>query len=77
MNMKKSLIVFLSILFSVGFSNGQGPVKKKKKSTNGNAKSNSTIIVNELEIPSDSIKIVNGRKVYVDKNGVQSLEQVK
>ena len=75
MKMKNLLIVLF--LLSATSSFGQGPVKKQKKSTNGNAKSNTTIIVNDLASPSDSIQIINGRKVYVDKNGVQSLEQVK
>jgi len=75
MNMKKSIIVFLSFLFSVGFSNGQGPVKKKK-SANNVASQKSTTSVDEHATTNDSIKIVNGRKVYIDKNGVQSFKVV-
>ena len=75
----KTVTTFLFILLTTSLM-AQGPVKKKKSNTNSNSNNNSvnksTIIVNELATPNDSIKIVNGRSVYIDKNGVQSLKVV-
>jgi len=71
----KTVTTFLFVLLATSLM-AQGPVKKKKSNTNNNSVNKSTIIVNELATPNDSIKIVNGRSVYIDKNGVQSLKVV-
>jgi len=71
----KTVTTFLFILLATSLM-AQGPVKKKKSKSNNNSVNKSTIIVNELATPNDSIKIVNGRSVYIDKNGVQSLKVV-
>ncbi len=76
MIMKKNILLIVLIFFSFGFSYGQGPVKKKKST---NQVTNQKLInsVDEHAVANDSIKIVNGRRVYIDKNGVQSLKIVK
>jgi len=71
----KTVTTFLFVLLATSVM-AQGPIKKKKSNTNNNSGNKSTIIVNELATPNDSIKIVNGRSVYIDKNGVQSLKAV-
>ncbi|MFN5347045.1 MAG: hypothetical protein ACK44N_09690 [Bacteroidota bacterium] len=71
----KTVTTFFFIILAANLM-AQGPLKKKKSNTNKTSVNKSTIIVNELATPNDSIKIVNGRNVYIDKNGVQSLKVV-
>jgi hypothetical protein len=74
--MKKYILLIVLFLFSFGFSNAQGPVKKKK-STNQVTNQKLVNDVDEHAVTNDSIKIVNGRRVYIDKNGVQSFKVVQ
>lgn len=76
MIMKKNILLIVLFFFSFGFSYGQGPVKKKKPT---NQVTNQKLInsVGEHAVANDSIKIVNGRRVYIDKNGVQSFKVVQ
>ncbi|MFM7016424.1 MAG: hypothetical protein ACKOX3_08865 [Bacteroidota bacterium] len=73
--MNKCVLGILFFLMSINTSFGQGPIMKKTGSAHGKGKT--TVVVNDLATSNDSIQIVNGRKVYIDKNGVQSLQQVK
>lgn len=74
--MKKYILLIVLFLFFFGFSNAQGPIKKKKST---NQKTNQKLVksLDEHAVANDSIKIVNGRRVYIDKNGVQSLKVVQ
>jgi hypothetical protein len=71
----KKATTFLFIILATSLL-AQGPVKKKKSKSNNNSVNKSTIIINEFATANDSIKIINGRSVYIDKNGVESLKVV-